>query len=124
MDLSTLIDLTCYGMLAPQNNEGDKLLPEPSPKSERFPALLVAFYQVRGKPAMSSQAFAPTTIRFNAISRDDVKRFIEAHADNKNDLIVEVDPVGLGDCWADILMEADFRVSRVHSRSESSDASV
>ena len=38
-------------MLA-SKTKGDKLPPEPSPNLNAFPALLVAFYRKKGKPAM------------------------------------------------------------------------
>ena len=79
---------------------------------ERLPALLVAFYQVRGKPAMSSQAFAPTAIRFNATSQEELNQFIRENADSKADLVVEIDRTGIGDCYADVLEEAGFSVQR------------
>ena len=53
------------------------------------------------------------TLRLRATSRNDVQRFIEAHAEDKNGLIVDVDPAGIGDCWADRLEDEGFTVRRI-----------
>ena len=45
----------------------------------------------------------------------DVDRFIEQHRSQK-DLLIEIDPAGIGDCFADYLEDAGFTVRRVPSQ--------
>jgi len=45
----------------------------------------------------------------------DVDRFIEKHRSQK-DMLVEIDPAGIGDCFADYLESAGFTVRRVSSQ--------
>lgn len=42
----------------------------------------------------------------------DVRRFIRQHEDQKG-LIIEVDPAGIGSCFADRFEQAGFKVRRV-----------
>jgi hypothetical protein len=43
----------------------------------------------------------------------DVKAFIEEHKDSKDSLVVQINPAGAGDAFADYLESAGFRVRRV-----------
>jgi hypothetical protein len=45
----------------------------------------------------------------------DVDRFIEQHRGQK-DVLIEIDPAGIGDCFADYLEDAGFTVWRISSQ--------
>lgn len=68
---------------------------------------------------MSVQAVSET-VQLKATNRKDVERFIKAHADIKDSLVVEVDCRSVGDYWASMLRDAGFQVLAIHPRAGSS----
>ena len=77
---------------------------------------------------MSVETFRKLQLNARA-SREDLLKFIAEHADAKKDSVVEVNCVGIGECWADRLEEAGFTVKRSYEfplpeSSKSSDSSV